>query len=169
MRLGTSVLVLPTRNPVMLAKELSTIQFLSGGRFILGAGVGWNPLEFESTGGHKTERGRRTDELLDIAIPLMEGKTVTYHGKYFSVEEVSISPVHERRPELWVGGGSQLADEKSPDLPQLIPAVKKRILRGEGWIPRPTCPPADMARDWAELRPELEAQGARSVAVHRGT
>ena len=42
-RLGTSVLVLPTRNPVVLAKELSTIQFLSGGRFILGAGVGWNP------------------------------------------------------------------------------------------------------------------------------
>ncbi len=158
-RLGTSVLVLPTRNPVVLAKELSTIQFLSGGRFILGAGVGWNPVEFESTGGHKRQRGRRTDELLDIAIALMEGKTVTYHGKYFSVDEVSIAPVPERRPELWVGGGSQLADEKSPDLPQLIPAVKQRILRGEGWIPRPTCPPPDIARDWEELRPALEEQG----------
>jgi probable F420-dependent oxidoreductase len=158
-RLGTSVLVLPTRNPVLLAKELATIHFLSGGRFILGGGVGWNPKEFEATGGLKSQRGRRADELLDIAIPLMEGKTVTYHGRYFSVEELSIAPVTERRPELWIGGGSQLADEKSPDLPQLIPAVKERILRGEGWIPRPTCPPADIARDWAELRPALEEQG----------
>jgi probable F420-dependent oxidoreductase len=158
-RLGTSVLVLPTRNPVVLAKELATIQFLSGGRFILGGGVGWNPKEFESTGGLKSQRGRRADELLDIALPLMEGETVTYQGKYFSVDEVSIAPVPERRPELWIGGGSQLADEKSPDLPQLIPAVKQRILRGEGWIPRPTCPPPDIARDWGELRPALEEQG----------
>jgi probable F420-dependent oxidoreductase len=158
-RLGQSVLVLPTRNPVVLAKELATLQYLSENRFILGAGVGWNQAEFLSTGGDKSQRGKRTDELLDIAIPLLEGETVTYHGRYFSVDEVSIEPRPERRPELWVGGGSQLADPKSPDLPRLVPAVKRRILRGEGWIPRPTCPPEGIARDWAELSEALVERG----------
>jgi probable F420-dependent oxidoreductase len=158
-RLGTSVLVLPTRHPVVLAKELSTLQYLSHNRFILGAGIGWNQAEFESTGGDKSQRGRRADELLDIALPLMEGEEVTYHGKYFSVDAISIEPRPTRRCELWVGGGSQLANEKSPDLPLMVPAVKRRILRGEGWIPRPTCPPDLMAKDWDELREALVQQG----------
>jgi alkanesulfonate monooxygenase SsuD/methylene tetrahydromethanopterin reductase-like flavin-dependent oxidoreductase (luciferase family) len=134
-------------------------QYLSNNRFSLGVGVGWNQAEFLATGGDKSQRGKRSDELLDIALPLMEGETVTYHGKYFSVDEVSIEPQPERRPELWVGGGSQLANEKSPDKPALVPAVKRRILRGEGWIPRPTCPPEDQARDWAEIQEGLAEQG----------
>jgi probable F420-dependent oxidoreductase len=158
-RLGTSVLVLPTRHPVVLAKELATIQYLSENRFILGAGVGWNQAEFVSTGGDKSQRGKRADELLDIALPLMEGETVTYHGKYFSVDEITIEPTPSRRPLLWTGGGSQLANPNSPDLPKLVPAVKRRILRGEGWIPRPTCPPEDMARDWEELSEALVEDG----------
>ena len=55
-------------------------------------------------------------------------------------------PLPTRRPELWIGGGSQLANEKSPDLPTLVPAVKERILKAEGWIPRPTCPPEQQAQ-----------------------
>jgi probable F420-dependent oxidoreductase len=158
-RLGTSVLVLPTRQPVVLAKELSTLQYLSNNRFILGAGVGWNQAEFRATGGDKSQRGRRTDEILDIAIPLMEGETVTYHGKYFQVDEVSIEPRPSARPELWIGGGSQLANEKSPDKPMLVPAVKERILKAEGWIPRPTCPPEDQARDWEEIQDGMRERG----------
>lgn len=162
-RLGTSVLVLPTRNPVVLAKEMSTLQYLSNNRFILGAGVGWNQAEFVSTGGDKNQRGRRTDEILDIAIPLMEGETVTYHGRYYSVDEISIEPRPSRRPELWIGGGSQLASDKSPDKPMLVPAVKRRILKADGWIPRPTCPPEDQARDWAEIQEGL-ADAGRDIA-----
>lgn len=158
-RLGTSVLVLPTRQPVVLAKELSTLQYLSNNRFILGAGVGWNQAEFVATGGDKSQRGRRTDEVLDIAIPLMQGKTVTYHGRYFSVDEVSIEPRPTRPPELWIGGGSQLANEKSPDKPNLVPAVKERILKADGWIPRPTCPPDQQAVDWAEIQAGLAERG----------
>jgi probable F420-dependent oxidoreductase len=158
-RLGTSVLVLPVRDPVILAKELSTLQFLSGNRFILGGGVGWNPAEFRATGGDKSQRGRRADEILDITIPLLEGETVSYHGRFYDLEDVSIEPRPERRPLLWMGGGSQLADEKSPDLPRLVPAVKRRILRADGWIPRPTCPPPQIASDWAELSEALVEQG----------
>jgi probable F420-dependent oxidoreductase len=157
-RLGTSILIMPLRNPVMLAKELATLQFLSEDRFILGAGVGWNDAEYDAVGVHKSERGKRTDEMLDIMIPLLDGERVTYHGTYYSVDDVFIEP-RAARPEIWIGGGSQLADPKSPDLPRFVESVKARVLRTDGWIPRPTCPPADIARDWSELQAYYREHG----------
>jgi probable F420-dependent oxidoreductase len=158
-RLGTSILIMPLRNPVLLAKELATLQFLSEERMILGAGVGWNDAEYDAVGVKKSERGKRTDEMLDIMIPLLEGKTVSYHGRYYSVDDVVIEPKASQRPEIWVGGGSQLADPKSPDLPRFVEAVKARTIRTDGWIPRPTCPPDDIARDWAELQAYYREHG----------
>jgi probable F420-dependent oxidoreductase len=157
-RLGTSILIMPLRNPVLLAKELATLQFLSENRFILGVGVGWNEYEYAAIGVQKSERGRRTDEMLDIMIPLLQGETVTYHGRYYSVDELFIEPLAER-PEIWIGGGSQLADPKSPDLPRFVESVKARTLRVDGWIPRPTCPPDDIARDWGELQDYFREHG----------
>src|SRR4249919_4266754 len=84
-RLGTSILIMPLRNPVILAKELATLQFLSDNRVILGAGVGWNEAEYEAVGVHKSERGKRSDEILDIIVPLLEGERVTYQGHYYAV------------------------------------------------------------------------------------
>jgi probable F420-dependent oxidoreductase len=158
-RLGTSILIMPLRNPVMLAKELATLQFLSENRMILGAGVGWNEQEYAALGVQKSERGKRTDEMLDILIPLLEGETVTYRGRYYSVDDLFLEPVASRRPEIWIGGGSQLADPKSPDLPRFVESVKARTLRVDGWIPRPTCPPDDIARDWAELQGYFREHG----------
>ena len=158
-RLGTSILIMPLRHPVMLAKELATLQFLSENRMVLGAGVGWNEAEYAAIGVSKSERGRRTDEMLDIMIPLLQGETVTYQGRYYSVDDLSIEPQSSQRPEIWIGGGSQLADPKSPDLPRFVESVKARVLRTDGWIPRPTCPPNDIARDWAELQDYYRAHG----------
>jgi probable F420-dependent oxidoreductase len=158
-RLGTSILIMPLRHPVLLAKELATMQFLSENRLILGAGIGWNDAEYAAMGIPRSERGGRTDEMLDIMIPLLEGETITYHGRYFSVDDVSVEPRSSQRPEIWIGGGSQLADPKSPDLPRFVDAVKARVLRTDGWIPRPTCPPHDIARDWTELQAYYRAHG----------
>jgi probable F420-dependent oxidoreductase len=158
-RLGTSILIMPLRNPVLLAKELATLQFLSGNRMILGAGVGWNDAEYAAIGVQKSERGKRTDEMLDIMIPLLEGETVTYHGRFHSVDDLFLEPIASQRPEIWIGGGSQLADPKSPDLPRFVESVKARTLRVDGWIPRPTCPPDDIARDWAELQAYFRDHG----------
>jgi alkanesulfonate monooxygenase SsuD/methylene tetrahydromethanopterin reductase-like flavin-dependent oxidoreductase (luciferase family) len=97
--------------------------------------------------------------MLDIMIPLLEGETVTYHGRYFSIDEVSIEPRTPRRPEIWIGGGSQLADPKSPDLPRFVESVKARVMRTDGWIPRPTCPPDEIARDWGELQDYYREHG----------
>jgi probable F420-dependent oxidoreductase len=158
-RLGTSILIMPLRNPILLAKELATLQFLSDNRMILGAGVGWNDAEYDAVGVKKSERGKRTDEMLDIMLPLLEGETVTYHGQFYSVDDVLIEPRTPQRPEVWIGGGSQLADPKSPDLPRFVEAVKARVLRSDGWIPRPTCPPQDIARDWVELQEYYREHG----------
>lgn len=158
-KLGTSVMVLPIREPVLLAKQLATLHFLSEGRAVLGAGIGWYPPEYAATGVKKSERGARTDEILDIIIPALEGKPVTYNGRFYQIEDVEIEPRLPQRPEIWIGGGSQLADPGSPDLPRFVEAVKQRILRTEGWIPRPTCPPEDIASDWEELQAYLTEHG----------
>src|SRR3954452_12468522 len=158
-RLGTSILIMPLRHPVMLAKELATLQFLSENRVILGAGVGWNEFEYGALGVKKSERGKRTDEMLDIIIPLLEGETVTYHGEFYSINDLYIEPLSAQRPEIWIGGGSQLADPKSPDLPKFVESVKARVLRTDGWIPRPTCPPDEIANDWRQLQDYYREHG----------
>src|SRR5690349_4398704 len=129
-RLGTSILIMPLRNPVILAKELATLQFLSDNRVILGAGVGWNDAEYEAVGVHKSERGKRTDEMLDIMMPLLEGERVTYHGQFYDVDDVFIEPRTSQRPLLWIGGGSQLADPKSPDVPEIVASLQARVDAG---------------------------------------
>jgi probable F420-dependent oxidoreductase len=158
-KLGTSVMVLPIRHPVLLAKELATLQFLSQNRLVLGAGIGWYPPEYAAAGTAKSDRGPRTDEILDIIIPLLEGKAATHRGRFYSIDDVTIEPRSNRRPEIWIGGGSQLADPSSPELARFAEAVKARILRTEGWIPRPTCPPEEIARDWDELQTYLHTHG----------
>lgn len=158
-KLGTSVMVMPIREPVLLAKQLATMQFLSNNRIVLGAGIGWYPPEYAATGVKKSERGARTDEILHIITALLEGETVTYRGKYYSIEDVEIEPRSSKRPEIWIGGGSQLADPGSPDLPRIVEPVKRRILAAEGWVPRPTCPPEDIARDWEELQEYFQENG----------
>jgi alkanesulfonate monooxygenase SsuD/methylene tetrahydromethanopterin reductase-like flavin-dependent oxidoreductase (luciferase family) len=95
--------------------------------------------------------------MLDVIIPLLEGEATTYRGKFYSIDQVTIEPRSGRRPEIWIGGGSQLADPSSPESGHFAEAVKARILRTEGWIPRPTCPPHEIGRDWKELQEYLRA------------
>lgn len=158
-KLGTSILIMPLRQPVMLAKQLATLQFLSNERLILGAGVGWYPPEFRAIGINKRERGRRTDEILDVVLELWDGDRVTYEGDFYTVEDAFIEPRTAQPPRLWVGGGSQLADDRSPELPRFAESVKARVLRGEAWIARPTAPPEAIAADWAELSTYLREHG----------
>jgi probable F420-dependent oxidoreductase len=158
-RLGTSILILPLRSPVMLAKELATLHFVSDARLVLGVGVGWYGPEFEAVGGRRSERGRRTDEALDIMLALWAGEQVSYDGRFYQVRDAFIEPRPVRPPTLWVGGGSQLADERSPDPPRFAESVKARVLRGHGWIARPTAPAEAIARDWAELTEYIRGHG----------
>jgi probable F420-dependent oxidoreductase len=164
-RLGTSILIAPLRQPVVLAKELATLHYLSGGRFIFGAGVGWYAPEFAACGTTKRVRGARTDEALEIVDRLLSEREVSFAGQHFQIERVTIEPLPERRPPIWIGGGSQLADSQSPEQPRFARTVMDRIARYEGWIPRPTSPVEQIAEDWQALQTHLWSVGRDPATV----
>src|SRR5437016_10961853 len=92
-RLGTSVLVIPYRNPLVTAKILATIDRLSNGRLILGAGVGWLREEFEAVGAPPfEERGRVTDEYIDMMRTTWMTDPVSFDGRYYKVKDVHVLP-----------------------------------------------------------------------------
>ena len=142
-RLGTSILIMPLRNPVLLAKELATLQFLSDNRVILGAGVGWNDAEYEAVGVHKSERGKRTDEMLDIMLPLLEGETrhattavLLGRRRVHRAAHGAAARALDRR---------RIAARRSRSRPTCRGSSsrsRRGRCRADGWIPRPTCPPA---------------------------
>jgi probable F420-dependent oxidoreductase len=119
--LGTSVLVLPMRHPLPLAKELATLQNLSKGRFILGAGVGWLEAEFEALGVPFHERGRRMDEGIAMMRAVWSDDPVSFEAKYIPaiIDEMRMQPKPEKPIPIWIGGTSE-------------PALK-RAARHEGW------------------------------------
>src|SRR3981081_220725 len=92
-KLGTSVLVLPTRQPVVLAKEIATLQHLSGGRFVYGSGTGWYPPKFESTGGTRQQRGARTDEVLEASMRLLRAPAQRFEGRHYRFDEITVEPL----------------------------------------------------------------------------
>ncbi|HUZ88515.1 MAG TPA: LLM class flavin-dependent oxidoreductase [Candidatus Acidoferrales bacterium] len=157
-QLGTSVLVLPTRQPVVLAKEIATLQHLSGGRFIYGIGTGWYPPEFESTGGTRQQRGQRTDEVLEASMRLLKGRDATFEGKHYNYRDITVEPISQV-PPVWAAGGRQYAHEASPDQPAMAPRVLERICKWDGWIARPTSPPDQIVLDLADIDAEFARQG----------
>ena len=158
-RLGTSILILPLRQPAVLAKEVATLDHLSGGRYILGAGVGWYGPEFEACGVHKSERGVRTDEVLEATMALLSGDDVDFAGRFYGLDGVTVEPHPPSPPPVWIGGGRQLPHQASPERPGLSPTVRDRIARSDGWIARPTCPAELIATDLAEIAPRRSELG----------
>src|SRR5450631_1831960 len=110
-RLGTSVLVLPMRHPLPLAKELATLHNLSEGRLILGAGVGWLEQEFAALGVPFSERGRRLDEGLAMMRAVWSQDPVTFHSRTIAavIEGMTMTPMPVRPIPLWLGGSSEAA------------------------------------------------------------
>ncbi len=136
-KLGTAILCAPMRHPVLTAKEVASIEHYSGGgRLILGIGTGHDEIEFNSLGVSKRERGKRTDEALEVIRRLLSEDEVYHEGKYYPLEGVSIYPRPEREIPIWIGGGSQVHVVDNPDQPIMVPAVLERIVRHEGWICR---------------------------------
>jgi probable F420-dependent oxidoreductase len=121
-RLGTSVLVLPMRHPLPLAKELASLQNLSGGRVILGAGVGWLAEEFAALGVPFRERGRRLDEGIALMKAAWGAAPVTFHGDCIDAEldDMVMRPLPEKPIPIWFGSRSEAAHARTVRL-------------GDGW------------------------------------
>jgi probable F420-dependent oxidoreductase len=105
-RLGTGVLLLPQHQPLILAKELASLDVLSGGRLIVGIGVGWAEAEYEALGVPFRERGARADEYLAAMRAIWSEEAPAYHGRYVSFQEVKAfpHPVQQPTPPIVIGG-----------------------------------------------------------------
>ena len=104
--LGTSVLILPLHNPLILARRVAALQAFSGGRLRLGVGVGWGEAEFDFVGVSFGDRGARADEQLRVMRALWAGET-SFQGERWSFEDASFGPLPDPVPEIWVGGNSR--------------------------------------------------------------
>jgi probable F420-dependent oxidoreductase len=157
-RLATGILVLPVRNPVILAKEIATLDYLSSGRYMFGVGTGWYAPEYEATGGHMEERGARTDELLAAVRRLLTEDSVTFEGSFYRFRDVTIEPRPASMPRVWVSGGARVADADSPDSEAMAPRVLQRIAGGDGWLSRSAADVDLIKRDWAVVSAEVRRQ-----------
>ncbi len=155
-KLGTGILVLPLRNPVVLAKEIATLQAMSNDRFMFGIGPGWYPPEFESVGVPPEERGNRTDEIMEAVRLLLSEPNVTYKGRYYRFTDVTIDPRPRTMPQFWVAGGSRIPDAEYHDVPVLSKTVMERILRADAWLSRCSGTQEWVKRDWDLLKGQLE-------------
>jgi probable F420-dependent oxidoreductase len=112
-RLGTSVIVVPMRNAVVLAKELATLDELSGGRLIAGFGVGWNETEFGNVGvtDHYHVRGAYLDETIALCRHLWAGRTDAFHGRFHQFEDFVFGPLPAQGAgvPIWIGGRDERA------------------------------------------------------------
>lgn len=159
-KIGTCILIPPIRNPVFLAKEIASLHMLSGGRYELGVGVGWDAKEFSVAGVKLSERGGRTDEMLDIFAKLWSGEEVTHHGRYYHLDRVAIDPPLPSKPRLWVAGGSKIKTGLSPDPETMAPTVLERICRrADGWIARAAGSNASVIDDWRQITRRLDEIG----------
>jgi probable F420-dependent oxidoreductase len=121
-RLGTGVLLLPQHQPLILAKELASLDVLSGGRLIVGIGVGWAEAEYEALGVPYRERGARADEYLAAMRAIWSEEKPVYYGRYVSFQEVQAypHPVQQPTPPIVIGGRA--------------PAVLRRTVeQANGW------------------------------------
>jgi probable F420-dependent oxidoreductase len=121
--LGTEVLVLPQRQPTLVAKQVSTLDTLSGGRVRLGVGVGWQQSEYEALGEDFTTRGARMDEAIRLLRTYWDEERVDFRGRYYRVDEIAMEPKppQGRALPIWIGGGSERALRRTGEL-------------GDGWL-----------------------------------
>jgi probable F420-dependent oxidoreductase len=151
MKFGNSVLALPLRNPTVLAKEIATIDFISGGRMLPAVGLGTdNPAEFEACGVNISERAGRTDEAIVLIRRLWTEDSVTFHGKYFNVTQVHLEPrtIMKPCPPIWIGGRTDAALRRTGRL-------------GDGWLAS-TVTPAEVGAGIIAIR-RYAAEANRSV------
>ncbi|HEX6801341.1 MAG TPA: LLM class flavin-dependent oxidoreductase [Candidatus Binatia bacterium] len=157
MKFGTSTLVLPTRNPIVLAKELATLDFLSQGRLFPAIGLGGDESkDLPAVGINKKERAGRTDEMIVLMRRLWTEENVTFTGKYFSVEDATIMPRpwQKKGPPIWIGGRSEAALRRTGRL-------------GDGWLVS-SVSPAEVAAGIKSIRTYAADAGRQVEEDHYG-
>ncbi|MDX2158276.1 MAG: LLM class F420-dependent oxidoreductase [Hyphomicrobiaceae bacterium] len=154
LRIVSSVMIVPHRNPVFNAKALATIDVLSGGRVTVGIGVGWLEEEFRALAAADfKDRGAVTDEYIEIFKKLWSGRPVSHSGRFYYFDEVVCHPMPMQRagPPIWIGGHSN-------------PALRRVARYGDGWHPvgataASPLPPEEMREKLATIARIMQAEG----------
>ena len=139
LELVTGVIILPQRQSVLVAKQAAEVDLLTDGRFRLGIGLGWNAVEYEALGETFTNRGKRSEEQVEVMRKLWTERSVTFNGNYHTVTGAGLAPMPTQRPiPVWFGAASDRAYERAGRL-------------GDGWFPMMDPGPGlDYAREQVE-------------------
>ena len=151
LELVTAIIILPQRQTALVAKQAAEVDVLSGGRLRLGVGIGWNDVEYEALGEDFHNRGRRSEEQVDVMRALWAQETVTFEGRWHTIPGAGIKPRPARGSiPVWFGGGRE-------------ERVLRRIARmGDGWFPQ-GAPDAKMEERLAGFR-GFVAEAGRDAA-----
>ncbi len=135
LELVTGIIILPQRQTALVAKQAAEVDLLTGGRFRLGVGLGWNAVEYEALGKEFSDRGRRMEEQIVLLRRLWTESTVTFEGVYERVTGAGIAPLPVQRPiPVWIGA-------------QSVPAYRRAGRLADGWFPQvPPGPRLDEAK-----------------------
>jgi probable F420-dependent oxidoreductase len=119
----TGVIILPQRQTVLVAKQAAALDVLSNGRLRLGVGIGWNPVEYEALGMNFHDRGRRSEEQVEVMRQLWTRELVTFKGRWHTITDAGINPLPVQKPiPIWFGG----SDDR---------ALRRLARLGDGWFP----------------------------------
>ena len=120
--LVTSIIILPQRQTVLVAKQAAALDVLSGGRLRFGIGIGWNPVEYEALGESFKNRGRRCEEQIEVLRRLWSQELVSFEGRWHKITDAGIGPLPLQRPiPIWFGG----SDDR---------ALRRLARLGDGWF-----------------------------------
>jgi probable F420-dependent oxidoreductase len=156
--LGTEVLVLPQRQPTLVAKQVSTLDTLSGGRMRLGIGVGWQESEYEALGEDFHTRGERMDEAIRLLRACWSDKPVNFSGKHYTLVSMGMEPKPPQggRLPIWIGGRSE--------------AAYRRVGRlGDGWLAGGIGDVEEARQAIASIRRHAEAAGRDPATIGLGS
>jgi probable F420-dependent oxidoreductase len=153
-RMGTAVVILPQRNPVVLAQEVVAIDHASNGRFDLGIGLGWSSEEYAALGIPWAQRGKRTDEYLQTMKALWTDELVSFHGDFVNFDRVIAEPKPIQTPHvpIWVGGGGA--------------SMRRAAKHGAGWYGW-NLRGDEIAKSMAELTAACEQEGRDPSTIGR--
>jgi probable F420-dependent oxidoreductase len=148
----TGIIILPQRQTVLVAKQAAALDVLSGGRLRFGIGVGWNPVEYEALGEDFKNRGRRSEEQIEVLRQLWTHPSVSFDGRWHKITDAGINPLPTRRPiPIWFGG----SDDR---------ALRRLARLGDGWFP--LLPPDEKCRAMIEkIRAYSKDAGRESDAI----
>ena len=172
-KLGGLVLVLPLRKPGLFCQGVGRpLDLLSGGRSIFGVGVGWHEKEFELMGIPHKERGTAHERDAGTGNGAVETKTnVTYQGKYYQVEDLTIDPkpLQKPTPPIWLGGGSMPFEKKYGQTVTNINPVLKRIAKyADVWVPHSSSTVEMISEDWDKVKTYMAEFGREPAEMEDG-